>query len=54
MVVVLGISQVTKITLEDFNNNGWIDIVNIGDASNSVIVYINNSTSFTANIIDSF
>lgn len=54
MIVASGNSQITKTASEDFNNDGWIDIVSIGDASNSVIVYVNNSTSFTVNIIDNF
>ncbi len=44
----------TKIATGDFNNDGWIDIVSIGDATNSVIVYTNDATTFTANTIDNF
>jgi len=53
-VIETGSSHYTKIASGDFNNDGWEDIVSIGDASNSVIVYMNNATTFTANIIDSF
>lgn len=53
-VIEPGSSQVTKIASGDFNNDGWEDVVSIGDATNSVIVHTNNSTTFTANIIDNF
>ena len=53
-ILETGSSQVTKITTGDFNNDGWIDIVSIGDATNSVIVYTNNATVFTASTLDSF
>ncbi|OUR90916.1 hypothetical protein A9Q87_13350 [Flavobacteriales bacterium 34_180_T64] len=53
-IIEPGNNQITKIATGDFNNDGWIDIVSIGDATNSVIVYTNNATTFTANTIDNF
>jgi len=53
-IIEPGNNQFTKIATGDFNNDGWVDIVSIGDATNSVIVYTNNATTFTANTIDNF
>ena len=53
-IIETGSTLFTKIAAGDFNNDGWIDIVSIGDATNSVIVYTNNATTFTANTIDGF
>ena len=53
-IIEPGNNQFTKIAAGDFNNDGWIDIVSIGDATNSVIVYTNNATTFTATTLDSF
>ena len=54
IVIEPGNNQFTNIVSGDFNNDGWTDIVSIGDASNSIILYTNNSASFTAQTIDSF
>ncbi|KAB1065906.1 T9SS type A sorting domain-containing protein [Salibacter halophilus] len=49
-----GNSQITNFAVGDFNNDNWLDIVSIGDATNSVTLYQNNSLSFSPQVIDSF
>ncbi len=53
-IIEPGNNLFTKIATGDFNNDGWIDIVSIGDATNSVIVYTNDATTFTATTLDNF
>lgn len=53
-ILETGSSQVTKIAAGDFNNDGWIDIISIGDATNSVTLYTNVATIFTVNTLDNF
>ena len=52
--IATGSSQVTNIAVGDFDNNNWLDIVSIGDATNSVTLHMNNSMSFSSQILDSF
>ncbi len=52
--IATGSSQVTNITVGDFNNDNWLDIVSIGDATNSVTLYLNNALSFSSQVLDSF
>ncbi|MDR6300128.1 FG-GAP-like repeat-containing protein [Mesonia maritima] len=52
--IASGNSQVTNISVGDFNNDNWLDIVSIGDATNSVTLYVNNALSFSPQVLDSF
>jgi hypothetical protein len=54
VTIATGSSQVTNISIGDFNNDNWLDIVSIGDATNSVTLYMNNELSFSAEDLDSF
>ncbi|MBL7561112.1 VCBS repeat-containing protein [Olleya sp. YSTF-M6] len=54
VTIATGSSQVTNIAIGDFDNNNWLDIVSIGDETNSVTLYMNNAMSFSSQIIDSF
>lgn len=53
-IIATGSSQVTNIAIGDFNNDSWLDIVSIGDVTNSVTLYMNNALSFSSQTIDSF
>lgn len=52
--IATGSSQVTNIAVGDLNNDNWLDIVSIGDATNSVTLYLNNALSFSSQVLDSF
>ena len=52
--IATGSSQMTNIAVGDFDNNNWLDIVSIGDATNSVTLHMNNTMSFSSQILDSF
>ncbi|MEH1008220.1 VCBS repeat-containing protein [Winogradskyella sp. ECml5-4] len=52
--VATGNGQVTNISVGDFDNNNWLDIVSIGDATNSVTLHKNTALSFSSQVLDSF
>lgn len=52
--IATGSSQVTNISVGDFDDNGWLDIVSIGDAGNAVTMHMNSALSFSAEELDSF
>lgn len=52
--IATGSSQVTNIAVGDFDNNNWLDIVSIGDATNSVTLHMNSALSFSSQVLDSF
>lgn len=52
--IATGNSQVTNIAVGDFNDDNWLDIVSIGDATNSVTLHLNNALSFSSQVLDSF
>ncbi len=51
-IISTGFTHFTKIASGDFNKDGWKDLVSIGDDLNTVILYTNNQTHFTATTID--
>ena len=52
--IAVGSGQVTNIAVGDLDNDNWLDVVSISDATNSVTLYQNNSLSFSSQVIDSF
>lgn len=52
--IAAGNSQVTNIAVGDFNNDSWLDVVSIGDATNSVTLYLNNALLFSQQVLDTF
>ena len=53
-VILSGNSLVTNIATGDFNNDGWEDLISIGDNENSVRLHINSNSTFTSQVIDTF
>ncbi len=53
-VILSGSSLVTNFVTGDFNNDGWIDIVSIGDNENSVRIHFNINSTFISQTIDTF
>ena len=54
ITIATGNSQVTNISVGDFNNDNWLDIVSISDATNSVTLHLNNALSFSQQVLDTF
>ncbi|TXK76270.1 T9SS type A sorting domain-containing protein [Mesonia sp. K4-1] len=54
VTITTGNSQITNISVGDFDNNSWLDIVSIGDATNSVTLYMNTALSFSTQVLDTF
>ncbi|SFU71068.1 Por secretion system C-terminal sorting domain-containing protein [Pustulibacterium marinum] len=49
-----GFTIYTQIAVGDFNNDGWEDVVSIGDANNELKIFINNNLSFTETVLDTW
>lgn len=54
VTIATGSSIVTNISIGDFNNDNWLDIVSIGDVTNSISLYLNDELSFSSQELDSF